>query len=142
MYVTVTHATLATPQPHTRHTVRRKAERTTVSLAGLLQMAVDLTYARALKAGVRVRGYALDNGVAADCQRAVLKKLSELLGHAIRSAHRSSLVIAEIGLKDSQVNVRLRYAHPGKSLSTDPTGFDWIDEIWSWDPAVASHSPH
>lgn len=141
MYVTVTHTT---SQRATRGAARRNAERTskTTALADLLRMAVDLNHARALKAGVRVRGYALDNGVAADCKRAVLKKLYELLGHAIRRAHRSSLVIAEVGLKDGEVNVRLRYARPGKSPSNGPTGLDWIDEIWSWDLAVASHGPH
>jgi hypothetical protein len=140
MYVTITHTTPAAPSvahDKTKRTVTRTAHKA-ADLADVLRMAVDLTHARALKVGVRVRGYARDEQLAPDRKRSALQKMHDLLAHAIRNAQRSSLIVAEVGLIGSEIELRLRYARSGPAPHADCSSLNWIDEIWSWTPADAT----
>jgi hypothetical protein len=144
MYITVTQSAYAAGLWHDASVVPRRSPRVALRqntpLANVLHLGIGLNHSRALRAGVRVRGYARAQSLPLADVRVVLARLDRLVGQAICSAHRDSLVIAELGMTKGKVHLRLRYARSAPGKTNDLTGLNWIDEFWSFDPKTKACS--
>ncbi len=145
MYITVTPSAYDAGHRHTTRIVPRRSARAALCqntpLAKVLYLAIELNHSRALRARVRVRGYARKHSLPLAHEQNVLARLGRLVGQAIRNAHCDSLVIAELGMQKNEVHLRLRYARPTTGMTDDQTGMDWIDEFWSFEPETAAGTP-
>lgn len=143
----------ALPRSLARHTARHQGmggprgatsrkDCVTVDLARLLSMAAGLNRDAAEQYGVRVQGDSSGHAVAGIDVGATLKRFAVLLKRAIQSAHRGTVVTGQARIRTGAVELHLRYARPMPSNLAQASGFDWIDELWSWQPAKVATLAH
>ncbi len=104
-------------------------------LADILSMAVELNRNGAMSRNVRIHCYVLDQAIDFASQLMLLNKLDLLLGRAIERAHWGSLVTCQAGIGNGQARFCIRFAIPARDEHANPSGIDWIDEVWSWSPS-------
>ena len=117
-----------------QHRVTSRRDCVTVDLAKLLSMAAGLNRDAAEQYGVCVQGDSSDHTVAGIDVGATLKRFAVLLKRSIHSAHRGTVVTGQARIWNGGMELHIRYARLGSADSARTTDFDWIDELWSWQP--------
>jgi hypothetical protein len=101
-------------------------------LAKLLSEVVESNRRLARSRGIRLVCYVLDQTVAVADDAGVAEKFSLLMGAAIRSAARGSVVTGQAGFIHGKFEFHLRYAREGHGACDDSIEAERISEMWSW----------
>ena len=111
-------------------------------LTEVLAMAVELNRNIAMRHGVRVHCYCLDQVLSGVRQHEQLQRFDAILGCAIQNAQFGSLITGQAGIRNGRIELDIRYARPTLTGASSMMELDWIDEVWCWQPGEPLASAH
>lgn len=113
-----------------------------LDLTEVLAMAVELNRNNAIRHGVRVHCYSLDQVLSGVSQDEQLQRFDAILGRAVQNAQFGSLITGQAGIRNGRIELHIRYARPTLTGASSMMELDWIDEVWCWQPGEPLASAH
>ena len=111
-------------------------------LTEVLAVAVEFNRNNAMRHGVRVHCYSLDQVMSGVSQHEQLQRFDAILRRAIQNAQFGSLITGQAGIRNGQIELHIRYARPTITGASSMMELDWIDEVWCWQPSEPLASAH